>query len=132
MTFNLTDGVVFQKSDENIMLQSYLTEMTLLGNDIETKYLEESTEDTMSFIFKKQKHNRGIFIYEDDSIYSKGIREIFLKVIDLEVQLATRNSASSRRMRKRRRNDFRNAVFRHQAQLHSCCQFKFSHAGHMQ
>ncbi len=37
------------------MLQSYLTEMTLLGNDIETKYLEESTEDTMSFIFKKQK-----------------------------------------------------------------------------
>ena len=55
LTFNLIDGVVFQKSDENIMLQSYLTEMTLLGNDIETKYLEESTEDTMSFIFKKQK-----------------------------------------------------------------------------
>lgn len=55
LTFNLIDGVVFQKSDENIMLQSYLTEMTLLGSDIETKYLEESTEDTMSFIFKKQK-----------------------------------------------------------------------------
>ena len=39
MTFNLIDGAVFQKSDENIMLNSYLTEMTLLGSDIETKYI---------------------------------------------------------------------------------------------
>ena len=56
MTFNLIDGAVFQKSDENIMLNSYLTEMSLIGSDIETKYVEGITGDAgMSFIFEKQK-----------------------------------------------------------------------------
>ena len=44
LTFNLKDGAVFQKSNENIMLNSYLTEMTLLGRDLETRYLKENTE----------------------------------------------------------------------------------------
>ena len=56
LTFNLIDGAVFKKSNENIMLHSYLTEMNLLGSDIETKYIEGSTKDAaMSFIFEKQK-----------------------------------------------------------------------------
>ena len=57
LTFNLIDGTVFQKSNENIMLNSYLTEMTLLGSDLETRYLKENTEaSAITSIFKKQKN----------------------------------------------------------------------------
>jgi len=56
LTFNLKDGAVFQKSNENIMLNSYLTEMTLLGRDLETRYLKENTEaSAITSIFEKQK-----------------------------------------------------------------------------
>ena len=57
LTFNLIDGTVFQKSNENIMLNSYLTEMALLGRDLDTKYLKGSAEaSTITSIFKKQKN----------------------------------------------------------------------------
>ncbi|MDG2052186.1 MAG: TlpA disulfide reductase family protein [Flavobacteriaceae bacterium] len=56
LTFNLKDGAVFQKSNENIMLNSYLTEMTLLGRDLETRYLKENIEaSAITSIFEKQK-----------------------------------------------------------------------------
>ena len=56
LTFNLKDGAVFQKSNENIMLNSYLKEMTLLGRDLETRYLKENTEaSAITSIFEKQK-----------------------------------------------------------------------------
>jgi thiol-disulfide isomerase/thioredoxin len=57
LTFNLTDGAVFQKSNENIILNSYLTEMALLGKDLETKYLKENLDaTTITSIFEKQKN----------------------------------------------------------------------------
>ena len=57
LTFNLTGGAVFQKSNENIILNSYLTEMALLGKDLETKYLKENLDaTTITSIFEKQKN----------------------------------------------------------------------------
>jgi thiol-disulfide isomerase/thioredoxin len=57
LTFNLTDGAVFQKSNENIILNSYLTEMALLGKDLEAKYLKENADaTTINSIFEKQKN----------------------------------------------------------------------------
>jgi len=57
LTFNLIDGAVFQKSNENIMLNSYLTEMALIGKDLEAKYLKENTDaTTITSIFEKQKN----------------------------------------------------------------------------
>tara|TARA_B100000809_G_scaffold148359_1_gene145821 strand:+ start:2309 stop:3643 length:1335 start_codon:yes stop_codon:yes gene_type:complete len=57
LTFNLKEGPVFQKSNENIMLNSYLTEMALLGRDLEAKYLKENADAaTINSIFEKQKN----------------------------------------------------------------------------
>lgn len=66
LTFNTKDGAVFQKSSENSMLNSYLTEMALLGSDLETKYLKGKPDaTTVTALFTKQKELQKT--YEDKS-----------------------------------------------------------------
>ena len=56
ITFNLNDGAVFQKSTENIMLNSYLTEMALFGGKIRTEYSKDNLdENAIATIFNDQE-----------------------------------------------------------------------------
>ena len=62
LTFNLKDGAVFQKSSENIMLNTYLTKMALLGQELETKYLKDNADDTsVTAVFTKQKELQNTY-----------------------------------------------------------------------
>ncbi len=56
LTFNINTGVVFQKSSENIMLNSYLNSLAVIGTEIEKFYIEKN-QDTLVLIslFEKQK-----------------------------------------------------------------------------
>ena len=67
LTFNLKDGAVFQKSSENIMLNSYLSEMALLGKELETKYLIDNADaTTIISVFEKQQNLQNS--YEKKSV----------------------------------------------------------------
>lgn len=62
LTFNLEDGAVFQKSSENIMLNTYLTEMALLGKELETKFLKDNADTTIvTAVFTKQKELQNTY-----------------------------------------------------------------------
>ncbi len=56
LRFNLKDGAIFQKSSENILLNSYLSEMATLGQTLEAEYSKEnSNSNTISNIYESQR-----------------------------------------------------------------------------
>lgn len=56
LRFNIKDGAVFQKSTENIMLNSYLTEMALLGKNLNAEYSKESVDEkSITTIYENQR-----------------------------------------------------------------------------
>ena len=62
LTFNLKDGAIFQKSSDNIMLNAYLTEMALLGQELEAKYLKDNADaTTVTAVFNKQKELQNTY-----------------------------------------------------------------------
>ncbi len=60
--FNINTGAVFKKSSENILLNSYLTEATELGKELETAYTKESINPSeIVAVYKKQEELQNTY-----------------------------------------------------------------------